>query len=148
MKNKKPEMVVCSYCWGEGHIEKGEPPIDVTCTSCNGTGKVSPPEPVKPDEGLLKEITALLETAKFDCGGSDDYAPCNPSILDADNLAKQILLKCHQSESAIRADQNKKIGEVLKRDGLDKVQTKNALKFWIKEYIAKLQKGESPEVKS
>ena len=54
--------------------------------------------PLPPE--LLTEIVTLLETAKFDCGGSDDYAPCNPSILDTDNLAKQILLKCHQSEAA------------------------------------------------
>ena len=83
------EMVVCS----NDLRPKTCPPACIPVPS-------TPASVFLPPDELLTEIATLLETAKFDCGGSDDYAPCNPSILDADNLAKQILLKCHQSEAA------------------------------------------------
>ena len=58
------------------------------------------------------------------------------------------LLKCHQSEAAIRADQNKKIGEDLTKILLDDT-IKNSISrcrtitdYVADNLIAKLQKGE------
>ena len=57
-KIPEPEMVVCPTCGGFDGFN-GE-----KCPICQGTGKVSPPEPVKPLEGLLtiKDKNELLDS--------------------------------------------------------------------------------------
>jgi excinuclease UvrABC ATPase subunit len=102
--------VVCQTCHGTG-LQAGTASSNYNqtqCETCNGTGKV---QPETPDELLTdEEILEATRVGKIRADGSYD---AEGYLTGRQQVAKAQLLKCHQSEAAIRADQNKKIGEWL-----------------------------------
>jgi hypothetical protein len=78
--------------------------------------KTTPASVSLPPDELLKEIKELPEFIEYrDAIRTQHNHPFSIEYMRTfeaeDKLISAILLKCHQSEAAIRADQNKKIGE-------------------------------------
>ena len=134
--SQEPQQVVCPKCKGSGgYWPEGVTryPTNDSCPECNGTGRV---QPETPDE-LLTDDWIFLTYKKYKRQPNLLAMPAYEK-----NIIKHFLFKCHQSEAArikdleefiadlkvdieelkilnqnndkvIRADQNKKIGDIL-----------------------------------
>jgi len=95
-------------------------------------------KPETPDELLTdEEITKASHIEMFTASGHMDWD--KGWMTSRQQVAKAQLLKCHQSKAAIRADQNKKIGEWLERRCHNSISV-----LYLPQDIDKFLSGEMP----
>jgi hypothetical protein len=121
-----PASKLCQHYSGENRCKLGFFVDDITCNGGISKGALTkcltytPPAsvPLPPDELLREEIAHWLSNFYYrlnnwECSimPKTYYDSEKPLLLKRE--AEALLAKCRQSEAAIRADQNKKIGDAI-----------------------------------